>query len=253
MVSIRAYPDDVRRSYKTIDLEVLTPGGSTPEAPGVLGGQKSSRRWPAAFIVAVLTVVGLAVPARTQLARAEFLRLDRAWTEFTTNEAGHQAAITSVWDAALAPDQVLVNKAILNLDHEEAERLGKVYRKLAEPVLFDSGLTRLRAAIRGVIRLRVAVLHNAELIRLRSQAGPIQAVETQPETIPVIARVDLMFSSERGRFGTGRAAIGPVAQPYRSADGVLEAMSSDQRQARRTADNLALSRPRRSRYRDVPA
>jgi hypothetical protein len=243
----------VRRSSEAIDLEVVNPDGSTLEMPGAKADQTRRRHWPMALIVAVLTVVGLAVPGRTQLAGAEFRRLDRAWTEFTTDEAGHQAAIASVWDAALPPDQVLVNKAILNLDQEEAGRLRTVDHRLAEPVLFDGGLTRLRAAMRRVIGLRVAVLHEAELIRLTSQSGPVQAVETQPEAIPAIARVDLLLSSERGRFGMTRAAIGPLSRPYSSADGVLAAMTSDQRQARRAADTLALSRPRRSRYRALPA
>jgi len=191
----------------------------------------------------VLAVVGLAVPGRTQVAATEFRRLDRAWTDFTAEESGHRDAIASVWRAALAADQVLVNKAIANLDDEESERLVALDRRLSGMLLVDGGLTRLRGAMRRVVARRVTVLRNAMQIRMRSQMGPIQSVEAGLAESPEITQVSVLLSAARDHFGMTRVAVPAHIQPYRSADAVLAAMTSDQREARRAADGLAVARP----------
>lgn len=109
----------MRRSSVATDLEIVDLDGAPLEPPLARAAGVRRRRRPVALIAGVLAVVGLAVPGRTQVAATEFRRLDRAWTDFTAEESGHRDAIASVWRAALAADQVLVNKAIANLDDED--------------------------------------------------------------------------------------------------------------------------------------
>jgi hypothetical protein len=240
----------VRRPPAAIDLEIIALDGSA--GPGPTGRPGRRRHWPAAFVVAVLVVVGLAIPGRIQVAAAELHRLDRTWMQFSADEIGHQGAIASVWNAALPADAVLVNQAILRLDQEESERLAVLNRRLAGGMLVDRDLGRLRTAVRELIQLRAAVLQNAELIRMRSASGPATAVETWYPPVPALALVIRLLSAERGRFGVTEAAVGPRVQPYNSANEVLAFMSSDQREARSAWASLLLSRPRRSRFKFVP-
>jgi hypothetical protein len=234
----------VRRSSVAADLEIVDLGGATPDN-SVAYPSRSRRRWPIVSIVALVGVVGLAVPGRTQVAAGELRRLDRTWTEFTADEAGHRDAIASVWYAALTPDQVLVNRAILDLDGEESDRLATLDHRLGTMVLIDGGLRGLRSAMGQVVGRRAAVLHHAEQIRLRSQMGPVQSVEAGVAETPDMERVAALLMAARDHFGLTRTAVAAHIQRYRSADGVLAAMTADERESRRAVDGIAVARTHR--------